>query len=141
VIGLTPLSKLVSVSDPYTIEAVMRILESRGFDIELILGEWAYALAPKHPEQPTLHFIVTGIEAIREVVLAEDEFTTRVARIVIRCEKTECTVDVEEYVEEPMHSHIKTLKSKRIKMYSRHGRAPVNALEKTIDRLLSIYEK
>jgi hypothetical protein len=131
----------INADDTYMIEKVVEVLVKRGFEIKHVFGEWVYTPHPEADLQPVLSFTITGVEAENNIVVKEETDTVRGVEITVRCVKTECVVDLEEYEEDVAYGVKSVLKSKRVKVRSWRKRAPVKALEKALDTLLSVYEE
>jgi hypothetical protein len=131
----------INAGDPYMIKKVIEVLVKREFEVKYIFGKWVYAPRPEADLQPVLSFTITGVEAVKEILVEEDLDTIRGVEVTVRCVKAKCVVDLEEYEEDVTYGVSSVLKSKRIKVRSWRKRAPVKALEKALDTLLSVYEK
>jgi len=132
-IDMTLLSIPINASDPYMIKNVIEILTKREFEVKYILGKWTYTPHPEADLQPVLSFVITGVEAVKEILVEDDLDTIRGVEVTVRCIKTKCVIDLEEYEEDTTYGVSSVLKSKRIKVCSCRRRAPIKALEKALD--------
>jgi hypothetical protein len=140
-VGMVLSSMPINASDPYMVKSVIEVLVKREFEVKYIFGEWTYAPRPEADLQPVLSFTITGVEAEKEIVVEEDLNTIRGVEVTVRCVKAKCVVNLEEYEKDVTYGVKSVLKSKSIKVRSWRKRAPVKALEKALDTLLSAYEK